>query len=100
MIHYLLAWFTTIVVEFVIIWLFIRNAPMKLLLYSLLINSFTLPIATYSYQNIINNIYFIELIVILAESILVMLLLKINYKKAFFISLVANFITTLIGFLL
>jgi hypothetical protein len=100
MIHYLLAWLTTIVVEFVIIWLFVKKAPLKLLLYSLLINSLTLPIATYSYINIINNIYFIELMVILVESILIMLLLKINFKKAFFISLVANFITALIGFLL
>ena len=100
MIPYLLAWLTTIIVEFVIIWFFIRKAPLKLLLYSLLINSFTLPIATYSYLNIINNIYFIELSVILAESLLIILLLKINYKKAFLISLVANFITALIGFLL
>ena len=100
MIPYLLAWLTTIIVEFVIIWFFIRKAPLKLLLYSLLINSFTLPIATYSYLNILNNIYFIELSVILAESLLIMLLLKINYKKAFLISLVANFITALIGFLL
>lgn len=100
MMQYLLAWAITIVVEFVIIWLFIRKAPLKLLLYSLIINSFTLPIATYSYINIINNIYFIELTVILAESLLVMLLLKINFKKAFFISVVANFVTALIGFLL
>ncbi len=100
MIPYLLAWLTTIIVEFVIIWFFIRKAPLKLLLYSLLINSFTLPIATYSYLNILNNIYFIELSVILAESLLIILLLKINYKKAFLISLVANFITALIGFLL
>lgn len=100
MIQYLLAWVITIVVEFVIIWLLIREAPLKLFLYSLLINSITLPIATYSYINIINNIYFIELMVILAESPLVMLLLKINYKKAFLISFVANFVTALIGFLL
>lgn len=100
MIHYLLAWFTTIVIEFVIIWLFIREAPFKLFLYSLLINSFTLPIATYSYINIINNIYFIELTVILVESPLIMLLININYKKAFLISFVANFVTSLMGFLL
>ncbi|MGF7119252.1 hypothetical protein [Methanobacterium oryzae] len=100
MINYLWAWLTTIVVEFVIIWLFIREGPLRLFLYSLLINSFTLPIATYSYINIINNIYFIELMVILVESPLIMLLIKINYKKAFLISFVANFVTALMGFLL
>lgn len=99
MIHYFIAWFITVVVEFAILWLFIKKTPEKLFLYSLLINSFTLPIATYSYENIITNIYIIEISVILAESILIMILLQIKYKKAFLISLIANFVTTVIGFL-
>lgn len=100
MVHYILAWIITINVEFVIIWFFVRKSSLELFLYSLLINSFTLPIATYSYLNIINNIYFIELGVILAESMLIMSLLKIKYKEALVVSLTANFITALIGFLL
>lgn len=97
---YLTAWFITIIVEFLIMWLFIRDKPEKLFLYSLLINSFTLPIATYSYQNILGNIYIIEISVILVESVLIMVLLKIKYNKALLISLVANFVTALIGFII
>jgi len=100
MTHYLIAWFITVMVEFLILWLFVREDPEKLLLYPILINSFTLPLATYSYQNILNNIYIIEIGVILVESILIMLLLQIKYKNAFLISLTANFVTAVIGFLM
>ncbi len=85
-------------VEFLILWLFTRNRPEKLFIYSLLINSFTLTIATYSYYNILNNIYIIETAVIFVESILITLLLQMKYKVAFLVSLIANFATALIGF--
>ena len=84
-------------VEFLILWLFTRNRPEKLFIYSLLINSFTLTIATYSYYNILNNIYIIEIAVIFIESILIMLLLEMKYRTAFLISLTANFVTAAIG---
>lgn len=99
-IQYLLALAVTILCEFVVIWLFIRKKPLKLLLYSTLINSFTLPLATYGYQNVLKNFYFIELLVVLAESILIMVLLRIKYPKSLLISFVANFVTALISFLL
>ncbi len=99
MTYYLTALFITVVVEFLILWLFTRDRLEKLLLYSLLINSFTLPLATYSYYNILNNIYIIEIAVIIVESVLIMLLLQMKYKVALLISLIANFITAIIGFL-
>ncbi|MGB9980563.1 hypothetical protein [Methanobacterium sp.] len=99
MTYFLIDWFITVAVEFLILWLFTRDKLNKLFLYSLLINSFTLPIATYGYYNILNNIYIIEIAVIFVESILIMLLLKMKYKTAFLISLTANFVTTVIGFL-
>ncbi|MCZ3372044.1 MULTISPECIES: hypothetical protein [Methanobacterium] len=98
MAHFLVAWLITVMVEFFILWLFTRDRPSKLFLYSLLINSFTLPLATYSYYNILNNIYIIEIAVIFIESILIILLLEIKYKTAFLISLTANFVTAVIGF--
>lgn len=98
MAHFLVAWLITVMVEFFILWLFTRDKPSKLFLYSLLINSFTLPLATYSYYNILNNIYIIEIVVIFIESILIILLLEIKYKTAFLISLTANFVTAVIGF--
>jgi hypothetical protein len=98
MAHFLVAWLITVMVEFFILWLFTRDRPSKLFLYSLLINSFTLPLATYNYYNILNNIYIIEIAVIFIESILIILLLEIKYKTAFLISLTANFVTAVIGF--
>lgn len=100
MINYIDAWFLTIIVEFSILWIFIKKENPELFLYSILINSFTLPLATYSYQNLLNNIYIIELLVILIESFLIMILLQIKYKKAVLISIIANTITALIGFLI
>jgi len=99
MIQYLLALVVTIIFEFIIIWIFIRKKPLKILLYSTLINSLTLPIATYGYQNILKNFYVIEILVIFTESILIKLLLRIKYTKALLISFIANFITALIGLL-
>ncbi|MBI5680878.1 MAG: hypothetical protein HZC47_08300 [Methanobacterium sp.] len=100
MINYFWAWILTIIIEFFILWLFIKKQTLELLLYSILINSLTLPLATYSYQNILNNIYIIELTVILLESLLIMILLQIKYKKAFLISITANTATALTGFLI
>lgn len=95
-----LALLTTIIVEFLILWLFFKNSPFKLLVYSLLINSFTLPTATFIYIYVLNSILIVEISVILVESVLIMLLMEINYKKALFISAVANLITSVIGFLI
>ena len=96
---YILSLIITILIEFGVIWIFIRKDISKLFLYTILINSFTLPLATFSYQKIINNFFFIETAVIFAESILIMLLLKTKYSKALLISFIANFITAMISLL-
>jgi hypothetical protein len=93
----LLALIVTILVEFVVYFVFIRKKPLKLFLYSALINSFTLPIATYGYQNILNNLLVVETLVFLAEIPLIKLLLEIKYSKSLLLSFVANFATSLIG---
>jgi hypothetical protein len=97
---YLTPWILTVAIEFIVIWIFIKRSPWLLLLYSVIINSFTLPIATYSYHYIISNIYLIELSVIIVESIFLMFLLKIKYPKALLISAAANSATAFVGFLL
>ncbi len=96
---YILSLIITIVIEFSVIWIFVRKDTSKLFLYAVLINSFTLPLATFSYQNLINNFYLIEILVIFAESILILLLLKTKYQRALLISFVANFITAMISLL-
>ncbi len=99
MLIYLLALLITILVEFLIFWVFVRKDSLKLFLYSALINSFTLPLAVYSYQNVLKNFYVTEILVVFAESIVVMLLLRTKYSKALLISFAANFVTALISFL-
>jgi len=96
---YILSLIITIVIEFSVIWIFVKKDTSKLFLYTVLINSFTLPLATFSYQNLINNFYLVEALVIFAESILIMLLLKTKYPRALLISFVANFITAMISLL-
>ncbi|MEA3292994.1 MAG: hypothetical protein U9P88_00755 [Patescibacteria group bacterium] len=96
---YILSLIVTVVIEFSVIWIFVKKDISKLFLYAVLINSFTLPLATFYYQNLINNFYLVEALVIFAESILIMLLLKTKYPRALLISFVANLITAMISLL-
>lgn len=100
MIHLFLAWLITVLAESFIYSLFVKKNLLHLFLYSILINSFTLPFATFGYLNIVNNIYFIELTVALVESFMIMALLKLSYKEALIISFTGNLFTAMIGFLL
>lgn len=86
------------IVEFLILWLFFRKSPFKLFVYSVIINSFTLPAATFIYIYVLNNILIIEIAVVLVESVLIIVLMEIKYKKALFISTIANLTAVLIGF--
>lgn len=97
MTNIILALLITIIVEFLILYLIFKDSPLMLFGYSVLINSFTLPIATYIYLNVLNNLFMVEISVILVESVLIMLLLEIKYKKAIFISIIVNSVTAVIG---
>ncbi len=90
----------TIIVEFFIFWLFKREKPLILFLYSILINSITLPIATYSYLYIYHDLILMEFLVVLVEALFIKFLLEIDYKKSFFISFIANLSTFLIGLII
>lgn len=96
---YISSLIATIVIEWGIICIIIRKNILKLFFYAVLINSFTLPIATFFYQNIIDDFYLIEGLVIFTESILIMLLLEIKYSKALLISFLANFVTAMVSLL-
>ena len=97
---YLTSWLVTVIVEFMVLWIFVKNKPWILLFYSVIINSLTLPIATYSYLYILNSFLVIEFVVIMVESVLLMYLLEIKYSKALLISFIANGITAFIGYIL
>ncbi|CEA14046.1 MULTISPECIES: hypothetical protein [Methanobacterium] len=95
--HLLLPWILTVFIEFAIIWLFIRKEPGKLLVYSLLINSLTLPLATYSYIYLYPNLLLIEALVIMVELVFLKFLLETTYTQALAMSLTANVGTFLVG---
>jgi hypothetical protein len=95
----ILPWIITIIIEFLIIWGIIQKKPGKLFIYSLLINSITLPLATYSFNYFYSDLLVTEIVVVIVESVLLKILLETDYKIAFMISLAANTVTAVIGIL-
>jgi len=100
MIKGFLALVLTIVIEFIVVWFFIKKNPFKLLCFITLINCLTHPLALYFYLNSLANLWMIEILVFLTEVILLKLLLEIRYPKAVLISFIANLVTTLVGILI
>jgi len=96
---YLLALLITIGVEFLVYWVFIRKTPLKLFFFSVIINTLTQPLANFSYQYVLHNFILIEILVIIAESVLILLLLKQSVQKSIAISIVANTLTAILSFL-
>jgi hypothetical protein len=90
-------WIITVIIEFVIIWSFIREKPVKLFFYSILINSITLPLATGMYIYFFHNLLLIECLVFLVEVVLLKAVLEITYSRAIIISLLANIISLIVG---
>jgi hypothetical protein len=91
--------FITIIIEWIIYYFFIRKKPWYLFLISVLINALTLPLATYFYYYIYYNFFLIELIVVICESFLLFLLLKLKYSQSLLLSFSANVVTALLSFL-
>jgi len=89
----------TIITEFLVYLIFIRKNILRLFLYSILINSFTNPLANLVYGFGV-NIFLIEFIVFVVEIFLIKLLFKMDYKKVTLISFVANLASFIIGVLL
>jgi len=98
----------TISVEFLVYAVIFRKRILLLLLYSVLINCLTQPAAYFLYKEVLPtavydtpfNIYFLitEIIVFLAEVVLILLLFRVNLKKAVWVSFAANLITALLSF--
>jgi len=86
----------TFLIETAIICFFIKKINLETAGKIFLINFFTWPIANLVY-GFYSNLWIIESGVILAESLLIMFLFKLSYKKSFIISFAANFASTIIG---
>jgi len=84
-----------VLLEFIIIKLFTKKRVLYTLGICILINLFTWPFANLIFSFFINlvSLILVEIGVIIIESAFVMIFFKIKYKKAFFISFLANFIT-------
>lgn len=79
----------TVIIEFAVFLAVFRKNPKQLLFYSVLINSFTNPLANLAFS-ISGNFLLIEFAVFLAEIFLIRELFETNLKKAFIVSLLAN----------
>ena len=95
---YFFAFFLTFILEFIILLLLTKRSWKELLLYVLLINLVTWPLANLAYY-FGGNFYLIEINVILAEGLLLMLLLRKSYAYSLGLSFIANLITALMSFL-
>lgn len=103
----ILSFVLTFIVEFMVILIFMRKSikkkitKEKIALYVFLINLATWPIANFLMSAFLGIHFLItELLVILAESLLLIWALKVKYPKALLISSVANFASFLVGLIL
>ena len=97
--QFIIALITTILIEFLVLFILTRKKPLSVFFFSFLINSLTLSIAWYLQLHLINNFIITELFVFLLESILIMIMFEIKYSKAIMFSFTANFITAIMSFL-
>ncbi|RQW80888.1 MAG: hypothetical protein EHM14_03100 [Methanothrix sp.] len=87
----------TIAIEFAVWFVLIRRDPLKLLWYSILVNSFTNPLFNYVYNYEMDRLLLLELAVAAVEAILIKNLLEIGYKKAIILAFAGNIASLLIG---
>ncbi len=87
----------TILIEFTFLYIFFKQKPAYILLYTILINCLTLPLAIMGYHYLISNLVLIEILVIISEALLIRLLFQIGYTRAFTVSLVANLVSAMVG---
>lgn len=89
----------TILIEFSVFFILLKDGFYRILLFVVLINSFTQPIATYGYYYLISNLWVVEGFVVVVETLLVKYLFEINYYEALKVTFVANLITSLVSFI-
>ncbi len=89
----------TIIIEYLVFLWFIKKDYLNLFLYSLIINSITLPAGTYLIWHGW-SFFVVEMGIFIAETILIKFLLKQRWREALKISLAANGITSLLSFLI
>ena len=87
----------TILVESAVLALWLRKDIPLVLLNTVLINTFTLPLATLVYHEWLPNLLAIEIGVTLVETVLIRLLFPVSFARALAISMTANGASALVG---
>lgn len=101
MIFYLavfLGFLLNFLIELIVVYVFLRKNPRKVILFVFLINIFTWPFANLFF-GVYQNFYLIEASVIFIESFLIMFLFNVKYIKSLYISFLANSISALLSFI-
>lgn len=92
----LLSFIITFLLEFIIYLIWFRKRPGKIILYALLINLFTWPLAQMIF-GLIGNFIIIEICVFIVEAVLLKYLFEMKWGKAILLSLIANLLTAIVG---
>jgi len=87
----------TIFIEFLVYLFCIKKDPKVLLLYCILINSFTNPLFNYLYIYELHEFYLLEIAIIMVEGVLIGLLAEVSYSRAITFSVAANLASFIIG---
>jgi hypothetical protein len=97
---FIISWVLTVTLEALVWWVVLKNKPARqVVFYSVLINSLTLPLAQYLYLFFLDNLLMMEVLVVLMETPLIYLLLEVEARRAFFLAVVANLVSALVGLL-
>lgn len=108
-IYFLLSLLFTIIVEVPIVFLLLKyplniKRPAKEIVgWSLFANFFSLPYLWFVFPQFTSSDYYVyigETLVVIIEALIYRAVLKMNFKKVFIISLVANLASYLVGFLI
>lgn len=86
----LLAFCLTVVVEFVVYLSLLRDHPGESLLFSVLINALTQPLAMYAHQVLHANLWVVEFVVVSLEWPLILGLFRISGYRSLSLALSAN----------
>jgi hypothetical protein len=90
----------TILLEAAVFLILLKQDISKLLLCSILINSFTNPLLNYFYNFIMHDLLMLELAVVGIESLLLMALMQLKFTRALAVSSIANLVSGMAGLLL
>lgn len=90
----------TIIIESLVLGFLVSTRRAEVLFYSVLINTTTLPPATFLYHAFLHNLFLVEVLVIIAETVLIALLFSLPVRRSFTLSVIANTVSATIGILI